>query len=393
MTHDESTAGGTGGRTAPPPRQPAASPTWRPFFSTHPSDPEGAGAARADAQPWILAAAVAMLSGTLAGPLGAWLPAGTVLGWLCDLTTHFRAYHVVVVVAGLAVAVWRGGRAARVIFAAATLLTVMEMAPAWRPVSARHPLLAHEPAAVPVGDAGTLSIVSLNVQFDNRDTARAMAYLRACAADLVVLLEVDATWAHALTDLDTVYPFAHVEPGRSFEGLAMLSRWPMRESAVVEFGTQGMPSIVATITTPGGDIDVIATHPRPPLTPALDGELRDHLRAVGRRAAAGPRPCLVVGDLNATPWSAAFRGLVEAGGLHDSALGRGIQPTWNARLWAPRIPIDHILVSPDVTVLDRRVGPAVGSDHFPVEARLRLPAPQRVGASSARSMPSRLSFL
>ena len=81
----------------------------------------------------------------------------------------------------------------------------------------------------------------------------------------------------------------------------------------------------------------------------------------------------MAGDLNATPWSHGFRQLVRPRGLRDSALGRGVQPTWNARCWAPRIPIDHVVVSPEVQVSARTIGPDVGSDHLPVEATLVVP--------------------
>jgi endonuclease/exonuclease/phosphatase (EEP) superfamily protein YafD len=52
-----------------------------------------------------------------------------------------------------------------------------------------------------------------------------------------------------------------------------------------------------------------------------------------------------------------------------------VQPTWSARLPFGRIPIDHIFAPPDATVVRREIGPDVGSDHFPVEAELILPAP------------------
>jgi endonuclease/exonuclease/phosphatase (EEP) superfamily protein YafD len=90
-------------------------------------------------------------------------------------------------------------------------------------------------------------------------------------------------------------------------------------------------------------------------------------------AAAESRPVIVAGDLNATPWSHGFRQLVRLRGLCDSAVGRGVQATWNAHRWVPRIPIDHVVVSPEVRVMDRRVGPDVGSDHLPVEATLAIP--------------------
>ncbi len=57
--------------------------------------------------------------------------------------------------------------------------------------------------------------------------------------------------------------------------------------------------------------------------------------------------------------------------LLDSRRGFGVQRSWPTSmkvsiLGTMRIPIDHALVSRDVKVLDRRVGPFIGSDHFPI---------------------------
>lgn len=350
--------------------------------------------ARLRRRPIALAAGLGAAT-TAAGWLGAWLaPAGSVIGWLCDLTTHFRVYTALAAVAGLVVALHHGGIAARLTLVAVVAVHAVELLPACLPVASdTRSGAAHHPHDAARPDGTVIDVICLNVRYSNRDTKRVLDYLRSQRADVVAVVEVDGVWADALATLGGDYPFAHVKRGDSYEGIALLSRWPLRDPQTVDFGTQGVPSIVATVATPAAEVTVIATHPRPPLDPALDRELRLHLREIGRRAAASETPCLVVGDLNATPWCEAFRGLVADGRLRDSAAGRGIQNTWNARLWAPRIPIDHILVSPDVTVLDRRVGPDVGSDHFPVEARLVVPPPQRDGATSARSMPRRLSFL
>ena len=45
-------------------------------------------------------------------------------------------------------------------------------------------------------------------------------------------------------------------------------------------------------------------------------------------------------------------------------------PTYNPLLW---IPIDHCLVSPEIIVTDRQIGPDVGSDHYPIVVDLQLP--------------------
>ena len=73
----------------------------------------------------------------------------------------------------------------------------------------------------------------------------------------------------------------------------------------------------------------------------------------------------ILGDLNVSPWSPHFGGL-----LRES--GRGVQATWPTNLAPMRIPIDHCLVSPDVSVVGRRVGPDVGSDHFPIVVDVQI---------------------
>ena len=97
------------------------------------------------------------------------------------------------------------------------------------------------------------------------------------------------------------------------------------------------------------------------------------LRSAGAPDAVRTRPVIVAGDLNTTPWSHGFQRLIRPRGLRDSAVGHGVQTTWNARRWVPRIPIDHVVVSPEVRVVARRVGPDVGSDHLPIEATLAVP--------------------
>ncbi|MDJ0949610.1 MAG: endonuclease/exonuclease/phosphatase family protein [Alphaproteobacteria bacterium] len=84
-------------------------------------------------------------------------------------------------------------------------------------------------------------------------------------------------------------------------------------------------------------------------------------------------PTLLLGDLNLTPWSASFSRLLARTGLRDSAVGHGLQATWPYGLPLIGLPIDHILVSPELSVRDRRLGPRLGSDHLPVIADLALP--------------------
>ena len=83
---------------------------------------------------------------------------------------------------------------------------------------------------------------------------------------------------------------------------------------------------------------------------------------------------MAVGDLNCTPWSPHFDKFLQTARLRDSALGRGVSPTWFP-IPLLGLPIDHFLVSKEIEVVNRVVGPNVGSDHRPVVLTFRLGEP------------------
>jgi endonuclease/exonuclease/phosphatase (EEP) superfamily protein YafD len=82
---------------------------------------------------------------------------------------------------------------------------------------------------------------------------------------------------------------------------------------------------------------------------------------------------LVMGDLNATPWSRPFRRLLRRSALCDSRAGFGVQASFPAASTLLRLPIDHLLASCGVGVRARRIGRDVGSDHLPVIVDVVVP--------------------
>jgi len=306
---------------------------------------------------WLVtAAAVLVLGGSAAGWLSEW-------HWLLDLTTHFRHSWFLASVGGLALALALRRLPAAAILAAAVVINGVDLARYWLPPPAAPPRAAKEP----------VFLVSMNVRRINRETAAAVSYLRSRRPDVAAVIEVDDRWAAALEGLGDLFPHRLIVPRADNFGIAVLARCPLVDARVVEFSPSGYPSIVATVRHASGDFRVIATHPYPPFTSTAWTTLIAHLDGVAAEASRGPPASVVVGDLNATPWSYPFRRLLASAGLVDSALGRGVQATYHAGLPAPRIPIDHVLVPGAATVLRRGMGPANGSDHFPVEAEFILP--------------------
>lgn len=300
--------------------------------------------------------AIGVLLGSAAGFAGSW-------HWLLDLTTHFRWYWFLLALMGLGAAGATRRPAAGVIFAIALAINARDLLPYWLP----------RPAAIPAADRSPVRVLSLNVHRVNRRTSAAIDHVRGRRPDVLAVLEVDDHWAAALDELVDVFPHRVIVPRPDNFGIALLSRWPLADARVAEFTTTGFPSIVATVRHEDGDFRFIATHPYPPFDGPATTQLVAHLDAVAREAAASPLPCVVAGDLNAAPWSRAFRRLITAAGLRDTALGLGVKGTYHAGLPAPRIPIDHVLVPSGTVVIRRGVGPGVGSDHFPVEADVLLP--------------------
>ena len=83
---------------------------------------------------------------------------------------------------------------------------------------------------------------------------------------------------------------------------------------------------------------------------------------------------IVMGDFNVTPYSYYFSQLKKTIGLKNTMAGFGFQNSWPSLspLDIFRIPIDHVFVSKNIQVVDRRIGPDLGSDHFPVIVKLSL---------------------
>jgi endonuclease/exonuclease/phosphatase (EEP) superfamily protein YafD len=115
------------------------------------------------------------------------------------------------------------------------------------------------------------------------------------------------------------------------------------------------------MTHQGRDFVLIGTHPPPPGGREFAAERDRQLGQLAEHVALTQMPVLVVGDLNATPWSAGMR-IATGRNLGFRSLRPPWTPTWRAAsIFA--IPIDHALCTAPLVIVGRSVGPDVGSDH------------------------------
>ena len=162
-------------------------------------------------------------------------------------------------------------------------------------------------------------------------------------------------------------------------GMAVFVRDGLRiEEATRFWDSAQVPRLETTVRLAGGaTVWVIAVHTLPPVSAGYAAERGEQFDALGQRVRAAEgegHQVVVIGDLNATPWSAPFRQLIQETGLRDTAVGFGPSGTWPTPAgWLLGIPLDHVLVGPEVTLLARWIGPSLGSDHRPVAAELVMP--------------------
>ena len=113
-------------------------------------------------------------------------------------------------------------------------------------------------------------------------------------------------------------------------------------------------------------VDIIAIHPHFPLSPRTMKSRNDGFHALQDYISEMDN-LIIVGDFNLTPWTPEFKGLPG-----KRAGDPRFVSTWDAERFWTGIPIDHILISDQLELVEAKILPHVGSDHRPVYAKVRL---------------------
>jgi endonuclease/exonuclease/phosphatase (EEP) superfamily protein YafD len=213
------------------------------------------------------------------------------------------------------------------------------------------------PASAPEVEGPTTRLLVANVLRGNPDADALLAWIEAEDPDVIALMEVNDRWVEALAPLGADYPFQALAPREDHFGLAIYAR---RFVVVTDPEVHGLTPTIAVRTE--DDLRLVLTHPIAPISQKAADARDEQLRQLAPLL-KDPHT-VVVGDLNATPWSHAFPAAVGA--------RPGTWPTW---LPGPmRIPIDHVLLSPDLALRELRTGPNFGSDHLGLVADIGRPA-------------------
>jgi endonuclease/exonuclease/phosphatase (EEP) superfamily protein YafD len=280
--------------------------------------------------------------------------------WHADLLTHFPEPALAVSFV-TAIAWLRRNRLSALSF---VILALWQLVPLLR-FEGRNPV-PPDPRS-----RDRLRVLVANVLHTNLSSEPLLRIIETEQPDVIGIVEFSDSWQSALrrARLERAYPYRLEWPHES-EGVALYFRNAPLSIGPVEVPYPGAnPVLPATVGFGGRIVTIWLVHPTSPLGERGRGRGRAETLAIAERIKATRTPSIIMGDLNRTECSPSFGDLLQTTGLRDSRLGFGRQRTWPT--WSPyRIPIDHVLVSSDLAVTERKLGPPIGSDHLPVIVEL-----------------------
>jgi len=288
---------------------------------------------------------------------GTGLAAATLLGflgrvfWVFDLFSHFRVQTFQAFLVLIGVSIWRRKNRQGVGWVLLACLNYAFVLPLY---FGKPPSATEQPVRA----------MLMNLNAANGNTDQVLSAIQTADPDLLLLVEVTPKWAAELSGLD--YPYRLAKPQEGCFGIMLLSKYPLSHTNVVFVGSAGVPSVVADVHFPQGEISLIGTHPLPPISAEFFKHRNSQLAALSQLVREQKNPVLLIGDLNASPWSPHFTRLLKESGLKNSMKHFGFQPSWPVGTRLLRIPIDHMLHSPEILIHRRIVGSDVGSDHLPI---------------------------
>ncbi|MGH6632181.1 endonuclease/exonuclease/phosphatase family protein [Sphingopyxis sp.] len=218
--------------------------------------------------------------------------------------------------------------------------------------------------AIPAAQKGAspIRVLTHNVWQSNRDPAETAQAIVDAKPDVVMLQEVDGSFAPMLAALNQ--HFAHATKCPSGCDLAIFSRWPIADSDYFLKDRKGRkfgpPLLWARIAGPDGHAFTVVTLHYPwPTSRDQAVRRQDVARALAR---IDHSSLIVAGDMNLTPWAAAMR-------EQDRAFAPLTRMTRALPSWPrafPVLPIDQLYAGPDWGLVSARRLPATGSDHVPL---------------------------
>ena len=228
-----------------------------------------------------------------------------------------------------------------------------------------------------VDPANAVRLIIANVYMYNREANALLNTVEQADPDMLLLMETDRWWIDHVAPLRERYRHHHELPIDNTYGMALYSRYPLKDFTTKFFQHDSVPSFHCRVQLPGGRwFSFHGVHPVPPILsehPDNAGQQEEELVEVGALVKERTLPTVVAGDFNDVAWSNTSRLFQISGRLQDTRVGRGLYDSFDANSRVMRWPLDHVYVSEEFRVVSFRKLGYFGSDHFPIYVELALP--------------------
>lgn len=226
--------------------------------------------------------------------------------------------------------------------------------------------------ATSVDGVTTLKILSANVHSSNDEYQRLLDLVGVEQPDVIFLQEFSPAWRDATLSLKGDYPYSYAEPRVDNFGIALFSRIGFDSVQHFDSPPLDYPTIVATVTLNEESVTLINTHPTIPITQFRFAARNEQINSIADFVSGIDGAVVLSGDFNLSVWCRRYRLLEERAGLRNTRRGFGVLPTWPTFMPFAMIPIDHVLVSDGIGVIETRTGERIGSDHLPLIVELAV---------------------
>jgi endonuclease/exonuclease/phosphatase (EEP) superfamily protein YafD len=299
----------------------------------------------------FLVATIVLLGFSIAGYAGE-------LHHLIDLTAHFKVQYLLLSLIPFIFFILKRHQLGIALSLCCLCLNGLEVIPWYIPQ--------------PVDSAGQpVRILFSNVNKYHAQYDRVIAMTQAEQPDIAVFVEVGTQGVEALNVLQSQLPYLLAHQHIETDGTAIYSKFPLLNPEIKTLGA-GRKVVMAQLEIGGKPVTLMAAHPSNAVGKIYVEERNQQLDAIATEIQSRSDRFILAADLNTTPWSPHYRRSLGKARLHNTRQGFGILPTWSRVHDFFAIPIDHILVSPEIGTELTRVGRSVGSDHLPLISDLRI---------------------
>lgn len=234
-------------------------------------------------------------------------------------------------------------------------------------------------------DAPKIRAISINLDFKNSSYKEAALFISQSQPQLLILGDLSERWEDELKETLAEFPYFirlkyadaysvednFMEPFRGiFEkhktSLGLFSKLPFEKTRLGQVETYPTPYLMAQFKFNGKPFTLFGAHLMIPAGSVLSNVRNKQITILTQKIKSINQPTVLLGDLNITPWSPFFKDFIQITGLKETRKGLGISPTWPTEYTSMQIPIDHSLTSNRIIVHSFRLGPNIGSDHFPL---------------------------